>query len=191
MRVYIGPFYHWFTPWRWLRKRAIANKTGWRRDEIDDWFDTSRWVCAFLWIERFVDKRTKRKINVKIDPWDVWNLDHTLASIIAPGLKLFKEKKHGAQSTDDEDVPEYLRSTAPPVNPDDINNCHAGNNYVAKWDWILGEMIYAMEQEARSEWEECPPEYDRTDLPAYRAARTARISNGHRLFGKYFQALWD
>lgn len=39
-----------------------------------------------------------QKINVKIDKYDTWGLDHTLASIILPALIQLKNTKHGIPS---------------------------------------------------------------------------------------------
>jgi len=94
----------------------------------------------------------KRKIMVKIDPWDTWGMDHTLALIIHPMLLQLKATKHGAPFTKDEDVPEHLRSTSPPVNDEnqstgDYEGAAAETNLFAKWEWILDEMIWAFEQE--------------------------------------------
>ena len=33
-----------------------------------------------------------RKVNVQIDEYDLWNLDHTLALIILPSLKAYKKQ---------------------------------------------------------------------------------------------------
>ena len=52
--------------------------------------------------------RTNRKIEIRIDKYDVWGLDHTLALIIHPALVLLKEQKHGDPQVDDEDVPEEV-----------------------------------------------------------------------------------
>ena len=190
MKVYLGPYYHWFRPWSWLKRRAHdRDKDNARYDEINDWYSDSKWVRPLLLIERFVDNHTKRKIKVRIDYWDVWNFAHTLALIALPGLKLLKAKKHGAPFTDDEDAPAHLASTAPPVNPDDTDDGHTGANHFARWNWIMDEMIHAMECTANDEWEEQyhRPKYDQAGL----VAAHARIRNGHRRFGKYFQALWD
>ena len=37
-------------------------------------------------IGRFPKKGNRRKINVEIDNFDTWGLDHTLATIIYPAL---------------------------------------------------------------------------------------------------------
>ena len=39
-----------------------------------------------------------RKINVKIDRYDTWGLDHTLACVILPALIQIRDNKHGVPS---------------------------------------------------------------------------------------------
>lgn len=39
------------------------------------------------YIGRYPKGDKERKISIRIDPWDVWNMDHTLALIIVPMLK--------------------------------------------------------------------------------------------------------
>ena len=55
-------------------------------------------------------KNGKQRKSIKIDPWDTWNMDHTLAEIILPMLKQLRKTQLGAPYTDD-DVPEEIRST--------------------------------------------------------------------------------
>ena len=117
----------------------------------------------------------KRKISVQIDPWDTWNMDHTLALIATPMLKQLRDSKHGAPYVDDEDVPEELRkSTAPPTK----NEWDTDDNHFKRWDWILDEMIFSFESKVTDDWEN-------------REANHERITNGFRLFGKYYEHLWD
>ena len=40
----------------------------------------------------------KRKMSIKIDKWDSWNADHTLAIIIHPVLVQLKKDTHGYPS---------------------------------------------------------------------------------------------
>ena len=40
----------------------------------------------------------KRRIDVQIEPFDTWGLDHTLATIILPALIQLKNTKHGVPS---------------------------------------------------------------------------------------------
>jgi hypothetical protein len=37
----------------------------------------------------------ERRVNVQVDPFDTWSLDHTLALIILPALIQLKHTKHG------------------------------------------------------------------------------------------------
>ena len=84
-----------------------------------------------------------RKVSIRIDPYDTWSMDHTLALIIHPMLIQLKETKHGSPWVDDEDVPEYLRSTA--AEPKE-NEWDTDSNLFDRWDWVLSEMIWAFER---------------------------------------------
>jgi hypothetical protein len=139
---------------------------------------------------------------VRIDPWDTWSFDHTLADIILPGLKQLRATKHGAPCTDDEDVPEYLRShmAQPKENEWDTDSLH-----FMRWDWILDEMIWAFEQKNADDndaqffdhsvsnrklpWDEdyIGPKFDKEGYTKHHD----RMQNGFRLFGVYYQNLWD
>lgn len=157
------------------------------------------------YIGRFPKEKEKtRKISIRIDKWDTWNAEHTIALIAHPLLVQLHEVKRGAPFTDDDDVPEHLRSVnaEPKENEWDLDSLH-----FARWDWIMQEMIWAMDQIVthREEennfytWDKNPEELDvvknisdfftidRKGLDAY----NARLQNGCRLFGKYFQNLWD
>jgi hypothetical protein len=157
------------------------------------------------------------KVNyVKIDYWDTWSMDHTLGQIALPMLKQLKEKKHGAPIVDDEDVPEELKSTSAPAKE---NEWDTDDNHFKRWDWVMDEMIFAFEHHINKEWEEAyrSGEFDHKSVACewyengkpkmfkleegpkhtYKcdyegmAIVEERIKNGFRLFGKYYQALWD
>ena len=51
------------------------------------------------------DPTKQQKVSIKIDPWDTWSMDLTLALIIHPMLKQLHKTSHGAPYVDDEDVP--------------------------------------------------------------------------------------
>jgi hypothetical protein len=118
----------------------------------EDYVDHPAWVDK--WAERIEPISTAIRVvldfihprinYVKIDRWDTWSMDHTLAHIILPMLKQLDKEKHGAPYTNDEDVPEYLRShmAQPKENEWDTDSLH-----FMRWDWILAEMIWAFEQE--------------------------------------------
>ena len=153
---------------------------------------------------------------VKIDYWDTWSMDHTLGQIALPMLKQLKDKKHGSPCVDDEDVPEELKSTSAPAKE---NEWDVDDNHFKRLDWVMDEMIFAFEHHINKEWEEAyrSGEFDHKSVACewyengkpkmfrleegpkhtykadYEGMRVVedRIKNGFRLFGKYYQGLWD
>ena len=165
-----------------------------------------RWYHNFLYKKFGIGNEPK--VSVHIDDFDTWSMDHTLAYIIEPMLKQLKLTKQGAPDVDNKDVPKELRSDAI---EGDVSVTH-----FKKWDWVLDEMIFAFESK-HNEWEEqfCSGEHDTQwiehtegKLKGHsemvkgpndtfeidwkgRTAYQKRISNGFRLFGKYYENLWD
>lgn len=149
----------------------------------------------------YTDDDTARQIEIRIDKFDTWSMDHTLALIIVPMLKQLKATKQGAPFVNDEDVPEHLRSTAaPPLE----NGWDIDDNHFKRWDWVIDEMIWAMEQVIKDDesqfydHSEVDEEADfNTQLHQIKIDRAGlqqyheRIQNGCRLFGLHFQNLWD
>ena len=165
-------------------------------------YPAHRWYHNFLY-ERF-GIGNDPKVSVHIDDFDTWSMDHTLAYIIEPMLKQLKLTKHGAPIVDNNDVPKELRSE-----PDNHDICPT---HFDKWDWVLDEMIFAFEskhndweeqfqsgeidrvvkdlENGYSKWLEGPHHTFKIDMKG-RKAYQKRISNGFRLFGKYYENLWD
>jgi hypothetical protein len=150
-------------------------------------------------INRILDNLTGQQFNVRIDPYDTWSMDYTLSHIIVPMLVQLKATKHGAPWTDDEDVPEELRSTNGPPKE---NEWDTDGFHFKRWDWVLDEMIWAFEQKCRDDWESDYYELDELETLAFgqnigwqnkegRIAHQKRMTNGFRLFGKYYEHLWD
>ena len=241
MKVKIGPYANWFGPYQlaellcfwakeekdeygfprkpdwvhnfgeWLAHGSIEPeaKVGERRSWSRDRHHT--WLYRFL---SWIHSKQERTIKVHIDRWDTWGMDHTLAYIVLPMLKQLNEKKHGAPFVDDEDVPEELRSTsAPELTQEEKDNGHTDEHHFKRWDWAMGEMIFAFDSKVNDGWEE-QFESGESDLefvqlengmsqmvdgPNHtkvydwegRKQYEARIQNGFRLFGKYYQSLWD
>ena len=130
---------------------------------------------VFNWI--WYDRR-KQKVKIRIDPWDTWSMDHTLAPIILPMLIQIKKEKHGAPNVDMEDVPRELRATKAQLNK--YNKVGTTDpDFFKRWDWVMDEMIYAFNCKANK------------DIDDQAGVEQERISNGFRLFGKYFESLWD
>ncbi len=152
-------------------------------------------------IGRYPKDASNRKISVKLHKWDSWNADNTLAIIAHPLLIQLKATKHGSPLVDDEDVPDELKSTSAPPKE---NEYDVDANHFKRWDWVMDEMIFAMQEVAygddsqfydHSEVDEAADintqvkqiKIDRVGLDAYHT----RVQNGCRLFGRYFQNLWD
>jgi hypothetical protein len=209
MKVFISNYRnHWISPYVILSKVCF-----WEKDEDviynlkDDpnnsykkWVNFLNPICTG--IQKVLDIIQPRVNYVKIDRWDTWSMDHTLAHIILPMLKQLQKDKNGAPFTEDKDVPKELRSTSakPKENQWDTDEFH-----FQRWDYILNEMIWAFEQKLKDDDEsqfydhtECRDiknfnesleklKVDRKGLKAHQD----RKENGFRLFGKYYQNLWD
>ena len=128
-------------------------------------------------------------VNVDIDKYDTWSMDHTLAYIVLPMLKQLRDTKHGAPKVDNSDVPEHLRSKSPD------RGTNVTEFYFERWNYVMDEMIFAFENKVDDSWQEkfwyCHPSaHDTVDIVGMQEYQD-RISNGFRLFGKYYEALWD
>lgn len=154
---------------------------------------------VYNWINWLIFDRLKQTVKIKIEPWDTWSMDHTLAHIVVPMLKQLRETKHGGPHVDDEDVPENLRSTrAPPK----VNEWDIDEFWFERWDYVIGEMLFAFESKLMDNWDAQFYKFeDAKDEPLGiklvwsdhdgQMAYQKRMSNGFRLFGKYYEALWD
>lgn len=236
MKVHLGPYRNWIGPYQiadkiffWIDRNGIYAEEPERykrwdyrtAERLGDWL-ASTWVNDFC---RWIELKKSRKVKIRIDPYDTWNMDHTLALIILPMLKQLKATKHGSPLVDDEDVPEHLRSTA--ARPKE-NEWDTDDHHHVRWDWVLDEMIWAFEQRLDDDADRNyfdayaadepvePPltvtvrhedgtvvekalEWDTEELRRKRGklntekrlAFEQRKANGFKLFGKYYQALWD
>lgn len=188
MKVYIGPYKEWFGPYQlaevlcfWAKDEVdeygFKSKPGWVHDfgewlahgsvepdrEIGEVYTWSRnrkytWLYDFL---LWADKFRNRKIKVRIDRWDTWSMDHTLAHIILPMLKQLREVKHGSHVVDLEDVPVHMRTTSTEdwdsqyvfdfYNEDEYVE-HYQYSIHDRWNWVLNEMIFAFENKLNDDW---------------------------------------
>ena len=128
------------------------------------------------WLDRLFGWNPKQKISVRIDDHDTWSMDHTLAHVIHPMLVQLKATQHG--------YPNGLTEQ--------------------EWDDILDEMIWTFEQKCRDNWEDdfygdyiedpkngsMAGSFEWIDHDGMKAHQT-RMTNGFKLFGKYFENLWD
>lgn len=124
------------------------------------------------WYNRLFNWYPEPTVYVKIDPYDTWSMDHTLAHICLPLLKQLRDTTHSAPFVEFDDRPEWLVGTIPKSRE------VADEFHFESWDWVLGEMMFAFESKIEDDFT--------TELESHE-----RIQNGFRLFGKYFQNLWD
>ena len=102
--------------------------------------------------------------EIKIDYWDSWSADYTLALIIHPVLVQLKNTTNSYPEIEEEDVyPEEA-------------------DFEKKWDLVLQDMInsfsvYVLEKY----WE---PDY-------WTKENTENFNRGLLYFGRYFTHLWD
>ena len=202
MKVYLSKYrYHWISPYTVLEKVFFWREIDYDEPIIDKWSDRLTPICQG--IQKVLDFIHPKINYVKIDRWDTWSMDYTLSFIVVPMLKQLKETKHGAPFVDDEDVPEELKSTSAPPKENDYDT---DENHFKRWDWALNEMIWAFEQNLdndseekffdHAEWDEKEKDFGKNlhkikiDQPGLKAHQD-RKANGFRLFGKYFQGLWD
>lgn len=181
MRVNIGPYRDWIGPYQLADKIPFISED--TADKIGEWLSET-WVndvCQWLYSKK------KRKEYVRIDKYDTWNMDHTLAIIILPMLKQLRDSKHGSPYVDEEDLPPHMRHSFPEP---DHNDQYGNDSWVHyKWEWILNEMIWAFEHIVDDSWEMkvCEKGFDNNVYNKY----NERINNGTKLFGKYYRGLWD
>mgnify|MGYP003634814336 CR=1 FL=1 len=128
------------------------------------------------WLYSWFGYSPQQTIKVKIDKWDTWSMDHTLAHIILPMLVQLKATNHG----------------------------YPGSLTEAKWHEIQDKMIWAFEQKCRDNWQDdfygdyiedpkngsMAGSFEWIDHDGMKAHQT-RMTNGFKLFGKYYENLWD
>lgn len=193
MKVNIGPYPSSFRFHKW-KCNYLDLVYG------DEWYDIK--PEQYVWLDHIVagicdaldkyivdpiNKHFGRKEKIKYDHYDTWSLDHTLALIIAPGLKQLKATQHG--------------------HPCDVSE--------DQWAEILDKMIFAFDEIANDypgeeafrsgtldisfEKIEGSKNYSMVEGPNHnysvdwegRKMYDERIQEGLTLFGKYYRSLWD
>ena len=162
----------------------------------------------------------RRKIDVQIDNYDTWSLDHTLALIIYPALLQLKATKQGVPN-------EFASEPASNQETFDFYQESYDDEWKAgleRWDETLDKMIWSFEQlikgdydeqyhhgEPKYEWVKSDKKYSNPitgkiedtfqmvdknpDEHWYDSVghqkHDERIQEGLELFGKYFRSMWD
>lgn len=221
MKVYIGKYINWVGPYQ-IVDALFFWQDKYPKEKLEKRWDyrLSKFLGSYLadtWFNDFcnwIHNKRNRTIYVKIDPYDVWSLDHTLSLIAVPLLKELQKQKQGAPFVEYDDVPKELRPTKSQIKK--YNQKHDTDpNWFKRFDWVLGEMIWAHEQllneddehqfiieHGEIDWTEYPEDKGKKTTPLrwkkrYKMdekglkAHRERIENGLRLFGKYYRSLWD
>ena len=223
MKVYRSNYRnHWVSPYTILKVICFWEKDDdvfYNHEDVpghkyDKWVNFLNPFCV-AW-QKFLDFVHPEIKYVKIDRWDTWSMDSTLADIILPMLKQLQKDKHGSPFVDDEDVPDELKSTSAPPKE---NEYDTDANHFKRWDYVLDEMIFAFECKVDDSWSDkfSSGEFDKKtvacqwdengkakmyewldgpnhtyklDIEGMQEVQK-RITNGFRLFGKYYENLWD
>lgn len=163
----VKPRTYWISPYTFLKKITfnVYHPSVKVCDKLEPVSLLIQKVCKFL----------GPKDKIVIHGHDLWNLDYTLAKIILPSLKFLKGNG-GSPWVDDEDVPEEIRSTQVIKENDwDIDEF-----FHERWNYIMEEMIFAFESILS----------DKSEFELSKEDRE-RVENGLKLFGKYYQCLWN
>jgi hypothetical protein len=210
MKVYIGPYENYYTTrsfeeW-WFRRMykkeswEVAEEAYTKTDKIVLKTSDIYYNLVLRPLNKFYAWKG-RKVKVRIDDYDTWSMDHTLALIILPMLRQLQSEKHGSPWVEPKDVPTYLQP-----DPDRIKLSEEGkvehwdvdNTVHDRWSWVLSEIIWAFEQivdedsdeqfysgELGNQWQERI-----FDFEGYKKHHE-RIDRGLMFFGKYYRGLWD
>jgi hypothetical protein len=215
MKVYLSNYrYHWYSPYKFLEKVFFWREIDYDEPKMEKLADMLLPISNA--IQKVLDFIHPKIEYVKIDHWDTWSMDSTLSHIILPMLKQLQKHSHGSPSVDDEDVPEELKSTSAPPKE---NEWDTDANHHKRWQWVLNEMIFAFENKVKNDWTDKyytgksdfkfePSSFDENgkatmyqmvDGPNHTLVvdyegmqeEQKRMTNGFRLFGKYYEGLWD
>jgi hypothetical protein len=138
------------------------------------------------------DSGYRQRKEIEIHPYDTWSMDHTLAEIVLPMLKQLKETSQGYHRVEDEDVPhlskqQWIKNESMQYDmfASEETDQLKWDNGDARWNWVLDEMIYAFDCKVNKD-----DVYMRFEDVREARREQERISNGFRLFGKYYEGLW-
>ena len=201
MKVKIGPYLTWWGPYQIADLLQYFGVSEDRCHAIGKRLADIEWLSSLC---EWIYSKRNRTVKVKIDKFDTWNMDSTLAIIILPMLKQLKETKHGypislceGSSNSAQYCFDFYEETEDAV----------WTTAEKRWNDIFDEMIWAFTQlQPDYDWEEQywikSPKIDfrgsngemalsgELDVEGMRAHQN-RITEGLKLFGQYYQNLWD
>lgn len=127
--------------------------------------------------------RANRKINIRIDAYDTWSMDHTLALLVVPMLRQLREQQHGIPGMFSPSHSNEINQLQFPFMDEDYDDAFARG--VARWEATMDKMIWSFEQIIDDNMS-APEGYAGSDQDYHRA-----IQEGLDLFAKYYRNLWD
>ena len=159
MKVKIRKYPTFFGPYQFMKKLMFwvseekdeygIERTADRVNNAGEWYADTWLGRTHSWLsEKYIEAIEKRRVSVKIDPWDSWNADDTLAHIILPLLVDLKRNKQGAPVVDPEDVPENMRPGKLEIEQWQKDGT-TDALFFKRWDWVLDEMIWAFSEHVK------------------------------------------
>ena len=207
MKVKIKKYPNFYGSGTLIHKLPISEE--WQ-DRIQEW--VPEWYDVLA--NKLVEWQGGRRTTIHIDHYDTWGMDDTLSHIILPMLKQLNATKQGAPRVNNKDVPEELRS-------EDIEGdvgvtyfkkwdwvmdemIFAFESKHVDWEkqFQSGEhdrITVPVDKDGNEvpeekavlyEWRKGPNDSFEIDMKGSTAYQK-RITNGFRLFGKYFEYLGD
>ena len=176
VKAKIGCFKYYFGPYQLARLIRIPEKY---EDDFVSYLDKIK-VSKFL---DWVYTKRKRKVKVKVDSWDWYSADTTIALITVPLLKELREHKQSYGFIDVEDAPDRFK----PDEEVNKNSFDWDSKASDRYAWFLDEIIWALSQSIEEDDFSIESPSYHEDICEYEK----RLSHGLYLFGKYFRTLWD
>lgn len=126
-----------------------------------------------------------QQVKVRIDKWDTYSVDITLAHIIVPMLRQLKDTQHGHPSELTEE--QWNSMLDEMIWAFEQKLIHWEDQYIIQ----QGEIDYdAMNRREDGNWELKWKREHIVDWDA-RNAHQHRMTNGFKLFGQWYESLWD
>ena len=218
MKIYTGPYLNYWGPYQIAYLLQTVGVSEDRCHAIGRWLGDTRFndLCEWIHSKR---KRTEYIHIDKYDVWSLDStLSQIIVPTLkllrdsSHGSALVDDEDvpahlHCCNSATNESLQYDLFAG------EELDNL-VWDSYSKKWNWVLDEMIWAFEQNL-IDWEQdywiVKPELDLTEYPEDehqlaspirwrvqgkmdwngRQLHKERMQNGFRLFGKYFNHLWD
>lgn len=191
MKVYLGNYVYPITTYDIASKIIFWNNNEYRKKLNSilkfglSYNQNSKKLSILSKVLNKYNSYQKRKVFIKIDDYDVHNLDYTLSLIIEPALKKLLNDEWLSFKADNEDLPKELQISDDeyklisftylendPRLPEIYNRLEQQSKY------IINKMIYAFNILNSTESDKIKEDYKK------------EIDEGLRLFGKYFRNLW-